>query len=246
MIGEDGRMNEDAGEALRRPDRGRGPGARRRRRCASEGRISAEEPYPHSVPFSHRSGERIEPLISLQWFCAMDELAKPAIEVVRERPRQLHARALGPGLHRLDGGHPALVRLAPALVGPSAAGLVLRRLRGDRSSPRTSPSAARLRRAPGAAPRPRRARHLVPLGAVAVRDARLARRHPRAARLLPDRRARHGARHHLPLGRADDHDRARVPRRDPVRRRLHHTRSSRPPTAAGCRRASAPGSTRSS
>jgi valyl-tRNA synthetase len=46
------------------------------------GRLNAEEPYTHSVPFSHRSGERIEPLISLQWFCRMDELAKPAIEVV--------------------------------------------------------------------------------------------------------------------------------------------------------------------
>ena len=40
------------------------------------------------VPFSHRSGQRIEPLISLQWFCHMDELAKPAIEVVeRDRVR---------------------------------------------------------------------------------------------------------------------------------------------------------------
>ncbi len=35
------------------------------------------------MPFSHRSGERIEPLISLQWFCRMDELAAPAIEVVQ-------------------------------------------------------------------------------------------------------------------------------------------------------------------
>ena len=58
-----------------------------------------------------------------------------------------------------------------------------------------------------------RARHLVLLGAVAVRDAGLARRHPRAARLLPDRRPDHRARHHLPLGRADDHDRDRVRRR---------------------------------
>jgi valyl-tRNA synthetase len=47
-----------------------------------EGVLSAEEPYTHSVPFSHRSGERIEPLISLQWFCRMDELAAPAIEAV--------------------------------------------------------------------------------------------------------------------------------------------------------------------
>ncbi len=59
------------------------------------------------------------------------------------------------------------------------------------------------------------------LGAVAVRDARLARRHARAARLLPDRRALDGARHPLPLGRADDHDGARVRRRRPVRGRLH-------------------------
>jgi valyl-tRNA synthetase len=87
VIGEDGRMTAEAGErftgltvaeaheaivtALR-----------------ADGRIRAEEPNTHSVPFSHRSGERIEPLISLQWFCRMDELAAPAIEVVeRDRVR---------------------------------------------------------------------------------------------------------------------------------------------------------------
>jgi valyl-tRNA synthetase len=47
-----------------------------------QGSLRAEQPYRHSVPFSERSGERIEPLISLQWFCRMDELAAPAIEVV--------------------------------------------------------------------------------------------------------------------------------------------------------------------
>ena len=51
------------------------------------------------------------------------------------------------------------------------------------------------------------------LGAVAVRDARLARRHARAARLLPDRRPRHRARHPLPLGRAHGDDGPRVRRR---------------------------------
>jgi valyl-tRNA synthetase len=50
----------------------------------AEGALRAEEPYTHSVPFSHRSGERIEPLISLQWFCRMDELAAPAIEAVEK------------------------------------------------------------------------------------------------------------------------------------------------------------------
>jgi valyl-tRNA synthetase len=47
-----------------------------------QGRLRGEETFAHSVPFSHRSGERIEPLISLQWFCRMDELARPAIDVV--------------------------------------------------------------------------------------------------------------------------------------------------------------------
>src|SRR5690606_12253852 len=58
-----------------------------------EGVLRGEEEYTHAVPFSHRSGERIEPLISLQWFCRMDELAAPAIDVVerdevRIRPEQ--------------------------------------------------------------------------------------------------------------------------------------------------------------
>ena len=51
---------------------------------SEEGALEAHEPYTHSVPFSHRSGERIEPLISLQWFCRMDELAGPAIEAVEQ------------------------------------------------------------------------------------------------------------------------------------------------------------------
>jgi valyl-tRNA synthetase len=83
VIGEDGLMNEEAG-----PDyAGLTTAAAQERvveRLREQGSISAEEPYEHSVPSSHRSGERIEPLISLQWFCRMDELAKPAIEVVRD------------------------------------------------------------------------------------------------------------------------------------------------------------------
>jgi valyl-tRNA synthetase len=47
-----------------------------------QGLVRSASPYTHAVPFSHRSGERIEPLISLQWFCRMDELAGPAIDVV--------------------------------------------------------------------------------------------------------------------------------------------------------------------
>jgi valyl-tRNA synthetase len=80
VIGPDGRMTEEAGEFA-------GFTAAEAQEAVvaalrNEGRLRAEEPYTHSVPFSHRSGERIEPLISLQWFCRMDELAAPAIEVV--------------------------------------------------------------------------------------------------------------------------------------------------------------------
>jgi valyl-tRNA synthetase len=80
VIGPGGRMTEEAGEFA-------GMTAAEAQVAVvealrAEGRLRAEEPYTHSVPFSHRSGERIEPLISLQWFCRMDELARPAIEVV--------------------------------------------------------------------------------------------------------------------------------------------------------------------
>ncbi len=53
------------------------------------GLIQRREDYTHTVPFSQRSGARIEPLISLQWFMRMDELARPAIDVVRSGQRQL-------------------------------------------------------------------------------------------------------------------------------------------------------------
>ncbi len=80
-IGPDGRMSEEAGERFA------GLAAAEAQEAVvaalrEEGKLRGEEPYTHSVPFSHRSGERIEPLISLQWFCRMDELAKPAIEAV--------------------------------------------------------------------------------------------------------------------------------------------------------------------
>ena len=55
-----------------------------------QGLLRAETAYTHTVPFSHRSGRRIEPLISLQWFMAMEELAAPALEVVRSGRVRIH------------------------------------------------------------------------------------------------------------------------------------------------------------
>ncbi|MEK6250505.1 MAG: valine--tRNA ligase [Actinomycetota bacterium] len=83
VIGEDGRMTDAAGErfaglSLEEAQKAVADALR------EQALIRAERPYQHSVPFSHRSGARIEPLISLQWFCRMDELAKPAIDVVKD------------------------------------------------------------------------------------------------------------------------------------------------------------------
>jgi valyl-tRNA synthetase len=83
VIGEDGRITDEA------PERFRGMTADEAREAVvaelrEEGLIRGEEPYTHNVPFSHRSGQRIEPLISLQWFCRMDEMAKPAIKEVED------------------------------------------------------------------------------------------------------------------------------------------------------------------
>jgi valyl-tRNA synthetase len=83
VIGEDGRMTSEAGERFA------GLTVTEARAAVvealrGEGRIVAEAPYEHEVPYSHRSGARIEPLISLQWFMRMDELAGPAIEAVRD------------------------------------------------------------------------------------------------------------------------------------------------------------------
>jgi valyl-tRNA synthetase len=82
VIGEDGRMTHSA------PERFVGMTVEEARAAVvaeltEQGLISKTEPYVHTVPYSQRSGERIEPLISLQWFMRMDELAKPAIEAVR-------------------------------------------------------------------------------------------------------------------------------------------------------------------
>ena len=85
VIGEDGTMNAEAGERFEglTTDDARAAVVAALR---EEGLLRSEEPHAHSVPYSHRSGKRVEPLISLQWFCRMDELAKPAIEAV-ERGR---------------------------------------------------------------------------------------------------------------------------------------------------------------
>ena len=88
-IGEDGRMTAEAGERFA------GLTAEEARAAVvaalrEEGLVSGTQPYVHDVPHSHRSGMRIEPLISLQWFCDMEKLAGPAIAAVQDGELRFH------------------------------------------------------------------------------------------------------------------------------------------------------------
>jgi valyl-tRNA synthetase len=98
VIGEDGRMTEAAGErfAGMEVDEAREAVVQA---LQAEGRVSSIEPYVHDVPHSHRSGRRIEPLISLQWFCNMNELARPAIDVVRSGDVRFHPESPWTGVY---------------------------------------------------------------------------------------------------------------------------------------------------
>ena len=82
VIGLDGRMNADAGEleGLTQDE----AGERVLEWARERGLLERQEPYRHAVPTCERCHTRVEPLIMLQWWCAMDELAAPAIAAVAE------------------------------------------------------------------------------------------------------------------------------------------------------------------
>lgn len=62
-----------------------------------QGRIVKEiRPYVHSVGHSERSGEPIEPRLSLQWFVDVAKMAKASGDAVREGDTTLHPRSLEP------------------------------------------------------------------------------------------------------------------------------------------------------
>ena len=88
VIGPDGRMNDAAGElaGLTQDE----AASRILEWAAERGQIEKRESYRHSVPTCERCHTRIEPLISLQWWCRMDEIKQPAIEALRERKVAFH------------------------------------------------------------------------------------------------------------------------------------------------------------
>ena len=159
------------------------------------------EPNTHMVPHGDRSGVVIEPYLTDQWYVDADDHGAAGDRGGALGRDDVRAEELGKDLFRMDGEHPALVHLAPALVGPPDSGLVRARRQGVRRRDRGGGRRQRARllrragshhRGAGARdgarscearrlhhPRRGRARHLVLLRPVAVLDARLARRRRR-------------------------------------------------------------------
>jgi valyl-tRNA synthetase len=91
-------LNPDGTLTDLRPDWAGIPVEEGHRRAVDElratGRIRHEEPYRHSVGHDARTGARVEPLVSLQWFCRMEELARPAIAAVRDGRVRFHPQRM--------------------------------------------------------------------------------------------------------------------------------------------------------
>jgi valyl-tRNA synthetase len=83
VIGLDGRMNEHAGDlaGLTQEE------AEKRILdwLRDRDQLEKRESYRHAVGHCNRTKDRIEPLITEQWYVDMTELAKPAIAAIRER-----------------------------------------------------------------------------------------------------------------------------------------------------------------
>ena len=88
VIAPDGRMNEEAGDLA-----GLTQDEAVERIIAwskERGLLEKRESYRHSVALCERCESRIEPLISLQWWCSMEELKKPALAALEERKVVYH------------------------------------------------------------------------------------------------------------------------------------------------------------
>ena len=224
----DAKINDNAPAAYRGLDRF---DARKRVVADLEAQGLLEETKKHKlmVPRCARTGQVIEPMLTDQWFVAMTKvsdqdpagksIAQKAIDAVQHRPGALRARELGQHLQPVDGQHPGLVHLAPALVGPPDPGLVRRGRQGLRRPQRSRSPGQGARQA--AAARRGRAGHLVLLGAGALLHARLAGQDARPGAVPALQRAGDRLRHHLLLGRPDDHDDDPLHRPGPVSRRVH-------------------------
>jgi valyl-tRNA synthetase len=88
VIGPDGRMNEQAGELAGVTQEE--AEARILDWLRERGQLVRREAYRHTIARCERCKSRIEPLISLQWWCSMAELKKPALEALRSGRVRYH------------------------------------------------------------------------------------------------------------------------------------------------------------
>ncbi len=88
VIGPDGRMNDDAGElaGLTQEE----ADERILEWLREHEQLEKRESYRHTVALCDRCKSRIEPRISMQWWCAMEELKQPALEALREGRVRFH------------------------------------------------------------------------------------------------------------------------------------------------------------
>ena len=88
MIGLDGRMNENAGDLAGKSQQEADEAILAW--LKEQGRLEKREHYRHSVGTCERCHTRIEPLVSLQWWVAMEEPRQPALRAVQERRVRYH------------------------------------------------------------------------------------------------------------------------------------------------------------
>jgi len=88
VIGPDGLMNEEAGEleGLTQAE----AEERVLQWLRERDQLEKRESYRHTVALCDRCKTRIEPRISLQWWCSMEELKKPALEALRSGKVRFH------------------------------------------------------------------------------------------------------------------------------------------------------------
>ncbi|MFL5965539.1 MAG: valine--tRNA ligase [Gaiellaceae bacterium] len=91
VIGPDGRMNDEAGElaGLTQEE----ADTRIVDWLRDRGGLEKRESYRHSIALCDRCKSRIEPRISLQWWCAMDDLKQPALDALRSGRVTYHPRS---------------------------------------------------------------------------------------------------------------------------------------------------------
>ncbi len=88
VIGLDGRMNEGAGDLVGTTQQEADEAVVAW--LKEHDRLEKREHYRHAVGTCERCHTRIEPLVSLQWWVAMDEPRKPALAALRERRVRFH------------------------------------------------------------------------------------------------------------------------------------------------------------